>query len=63
MENIYKGQRVSRISELTNRRYGNIGKQYLRWVSNNVGIEIVVLKEAVEFYEDYIYVSGDGHDW
>ena len=58
----YKGKTISSISELYDRRYGNIGKQYLRWVTNNVEINNDLVKEAVEFYEKYVYLHGDGSD-
>ena len=58
----YKGKPISSISELSARRYGNIGKQYLRWVMNNVEINNDLVKEAVEFYEKYVYLHGDGYD-
>ena len=58
----YKGQRVSSIQDIDDRRYGKVGKQYLRWVLNNIDIEDGVLKEAIEFYENYFYLSGDGYD-
>ena len=58
----FKGKTISSVSELSDRRYGNIGKQYLRWVMNNVEINNDLVKEAVEFYEKYVYLSGDGYD-
>ena len=58
----YKGQRVSMIQDIEDRRHGEVGKQYLSWVFKNVEIKDVVLKEAVEFYKDYYYLHGDGYD-
>ena len=58
----YKGQRVSMIQDIEDRRHGKVGKQYLRWVIKNVEITDAVLKEAVEFYESYFYLPGDGYD-
>ena len=58
----YKGKTISSISELYDRRYGYIGKQYLGWVLNNVEINNELVKEAVEFYEKYVYLRGDGYD-
>ena len=58
----YKGQLISLIQDIEDRRHGEVGKQYLSWVFKNVEIKDVVLKEAVEFYKDYYYLHGDGYD-
>ncbi len=58
----YKGQRISMIQDIEDGRHGKVGKQYLRWVMNNVEIENDIVREAVKFYESYFYLPGDGYD-
>ena len=48
----YKGEKV----------YDLANMQYLTWISNNVDVENELLNEAIEFYKDYYFPQGDGHD-